>query len=225
MRLPRALAATVVTAASIGMTAASVGVATAVANDAPTPAVTVTYMCQMPDDTPAEGGEPTDVPGSTFQAGEHIWRYWNSGDTPIQSWKSGVGGSGLHEGGALQPGFDRFAGESAGVTFRTTSGPVDGVSVTSDPENTSRGTASTSGKICELIEPTPTPTPTPTETPTETPTGTPEATEEPVPTDVPAGRPGSGDGVTSTQLAGLAALTVVGVVGATAATRARRQES
>jgi hypothetical protein len=74
-------------------------------------------------------------------------------------------------------------------------------------------------------EPEPTPTPTPTETPTETATETPEATEEPVPTDVPAGRPGSSDGVTSTQLAGLAALTVVGVVGATAATRARRQES
>ena len=65
--------------------------------------------------------------------------------------------------------------------------------------------------------------PTPTPSPTETPTGTPEATEEPVPTDVPAGRPGSGAGVTSTQLAGLAALTAVGVVGATAATRARRQ--
>jgi hypothetical protein len=64
----------------------------------------------------------------------------------------------------------------------------------------------------------------PEETKEPTPAETKEpAAAEPAPSVVPAGRPGSGDGVTSTQLAGLAALTVAGAAGASALARARRQ--
>ena len=196
MRLPRALAAAVLTTTFL-----AVPVAGAQANDERV-FVRVTFICKATQD-----GEPDNTPGFSANSGDYIYRYRNEGDVNV-SWTSGVGGTGLHS-GSLDVGQVQYAASQTAVN---------GVSVKTEPgPNGYRGTASANETPCAYTVPTPTPTPTPTDQP--------EPTDEPVPTAVPAGRSDVGTGVDSAQLAGLAAVATVGVAGAYLATRGRRQQS